>query len=72
MLEIKHLFIEHIGVVGTASNHQDEAQGNEDDADEHDDEILFAEGHDSLVVNLFFCRFLVFFFCHIVLFLFYT
>ena len=67
MLEIKHFWIKHIGVRGASTNHQDEAQGKQGDTDEHDDVVLFAEGHDLLVVSNFgrFCFCLCYFLCHI-------
>lgn len=53
MLEVEHLLVEHIGVIGAPSYHQDEAQGNEGKSDEDDDEVLLAEGECLLFVSDF-------------------
>ena len=62
---VKHFLVEHVGVGRAAANHQDEADGDEGQADEHEEVVHFAEGHDFLVVSLLFCCFLCYFFCHI-------
>ena len=65
-LKIKHFFIEYIGVVGATAQHEDKPQGKQGNTDEQDDEILFAEKHDFLIVKAFSNLFLYFFcfFCH--------
>ena len=64
VLEIEHFFIEDIGVVGAAANHQDETQNDEGETYQHDDVILFSERHNLLVIFTFCGHFFICFLCH--------
>lgn len=53
VLEIKHFLVENVGVGRATAAHEDETQGDEGDADEHDDVVLLAERHSFLAFSVF-------------------